>query len=354
MSSLADAVVELASIPAPTFHEQDRLEWVERRLEGRPGRRHRDEVGNLVWAWGDGAQPPAVLLMAHLDTVFPAETPLRFERRDGDLVGPGIGDNAAAVVVAIEAAASVLEHASVAPGAVAFTVGEEGLGNLRGALAACRALAPDCAIALEGQGLEEVRVDAVGSVRVRLVVHGPGGHSWADRGSPSAVHELIRLAAPLVDQGTPDVPVNVGLIEGGRSVNAIADRAESVVEARALDEPALAQFRRAIEALTVDDPLRLETTVVGHRPAGRLERGHRLLAVVEQVRDDLGLPRARGEASTDANAALACGIPALALGVSYGGGMHTLHERIDVASLELGCAQVTRVLERLLVREETA
>ena len=351
MSSLADAVLELASIPAPTFQEEARLEWVERRLAGKPGRRYRDETGNLVWTWGDEAERPAVLVMAHVDTVFPADTELRFRRENGYLVGPGIGDNAAAVVVAVDAVSSLLERDRVAAGAVAFTVGEEGLGNLRGALGACRDLRPHRAIALEGQGLEEVQVNAVGSVRARLRATGPGGHSWADRGAPSALHELMRVAVGLLDAATPDVPVNVGLIEGGRSVNAIADRAECIVEARAVDEPALADFSRALQALSLDEPLRLDVELVGRRPAGRLDPGDPLLVTVEAVRAELGLHRARSEASTDANAALACGIPALALGVSYGDGMHTLAERIEEASLDLGRAQVYRVLERLLVGE---
>lgn len=343
---LAAAIAELARIPAPTFAEEARLAWVEERLSRLPGAAERDRAGNVVWRWGAGA--PRLLVLAHVDTVFPAGTELG-ARRDGDaLVGPGVGDNAAAVVVAIEVTGRLLREQALAPGAVAFTVGEEGLGNLRGAIAVCSELRPEAAIALEGHGLEHVLVDAVGSVRARVTVSGPGGHSWVDRGAPSAVHALLALGTELLAGSTREAPVNVGLVAGGRSVNTIADAAELVVELRSLEPAALKGFQATLAGLRAEPPLRVEVEQLGTRPAGRLERDQPLLAEVRAVRGELGLPDALGDGSTDANAALAAGIPALVLGVSSGSGMHSLDERIDLASLELGRRQLEGVLRRLL------
>ena len=105
------------------------MEWLERRLIGAPGQCERDGVGNLVWRLGDGR--PALALFAHVDTVFAADVPHDPVERDGWLHGPGIGDNAAAVAMAVdvvEAAAGALSQ----PLVVVFTVGEEGLGLLEG------------------------------------------------------------------------------------------------------------------------------------------------------------------------------------------------------------------------------
>ena len=181
--TLIEDLVALAQTPAPTFAEERRLQWLSERLEQTPGRRDRDRAGNLIWSWGTGR--PRLVLAAHVDTVFSAETDLTVRSDGDDLVGPGIGDNAAAVAVAVNVVEDLLAgHAELAPGAVAFTVGEEGLGNLRGASAVCGSVTPpDAFIALEGHGLDEVLVDAVGSVRARIRVRGPGGHSWEDRGS---------------------------------------------------------------------------------------------------------------------------------------------------------------------------
>ena len=235
-------VLELAAIPAPTFAEEARLDWLEERLRPQPGERFHDGAGNLVWQWGGGR--PELAVLAHVDTVFSAETPLTFRREDGRLIGPGIGDNAAAVVVTLHAASEFLTKQSARPGAVVFTVGEEGLGNLRGAVAACEGLRPAAVVAVEGHGLERVLVDAVGSARVRIRVEGPGGHSWVDRGGPSAVHALVAFGQDLLTNASPDNPVNLGTISGGRSVNTIAAEAELVVEMRVARRGPARRLRR--------------------------------------------------------------------------------------------------------------
>lgn len=345
-SRLVDEIVALAQIPAPTFGEEARIEWIERRLAGAPGTRRRDAVGNLLWTWGEGR--PRLLLTAHVDTVFSAETPLTVRRNGTELHGPGVGDNATAVVAAITVLEDLLERAELAPGGIAFTVAEEGLGNLRGAMAACEALLPAAVIALEGHGLDTVLVDAVGSIRARIVVRGPGGHSWADRGRPSAIHALTEIAVALTRQGRPESPVNVGVISGGRTVNTIADEAHLLLELRALDEAPLEAFAGELARLAVPEPLQISLEAVGRRPAGRLERGSELLSAVREVRADLGLRDALDSGSTDANAALALGIPALAIGLARGSDMHTLGERIETGSLETGLRQLERLLVRLL------
>jgi acetylornithine deacetylase/succinyl-diaminopimelate desuccinylase-like protein len=334
-----DELARFAAIPAPTGAEEPRLQWLEQRLSEAPGTRRRDDAGNLIWSFGEGR--PELLLMAHVDTVFGPATELVFTRDGDDLIGPGVGDNATAVLATVWA----VERITSAPGlAVAFTVGEEGLGNLRGARQACADLRPECAIAVEGHGLDHVVIDHVGSIRARIAVTGPGGHSWSDRGTPSAVHELIGLAAELMDDG----PVNIGRISGGEAVNAIAAEAEMVVELRSLDDAELRRFEERIGGLAVTAPLRLGIEVVGRRGAGRVDAADPLVDTVMEARRSIGLGEAFAAGSTDANAAAALGIPAVCIGCADGSGMHTPEERIDVRSLETGVAQLEAVLARAL------
>lgn len=348
LDGVVDDLMEIARIPGPTFSEEARLTWIDERITGLPGTRRRDEVGNLIWEWGDGR--PRLLLAAHVDTVFDEETPLDIRRDDSMLVGPGVGDNAAAVSVALNVASALLARQELAPGAIVFTVGEEGLGNLRGAHAACKGLDPDSFVALEGHGLQEVVVDAIGSIRARLTVSGPGGHPWVDKGDPSAIHALLGLATAILADAPEGAQVNIGSIAGGRSVNVIADAAELLFEARADDEATLEAMLAQLDGLECEPPLALHVDVVGKRPAGRLERESKLLELVRTVRSELGLPDALGSGSTDSNAALAQGIPALTLGVATGSGMHSTGERIDLNSLAIGYRQVEMVVERLLAR----
>ena len=349
MSRLIDDLVELAQTPAPTFDEAPRMRWLSERLSRAPGERSRDPVGNTIWSWGPDR--PRVVLAAHVDTVFEADTDLTVRAEGEQLIGPGIGDNAAAVAVAVNVVERLLAGGELSSGAVAFTVGEEGLGNLRGAIAAVDALRPDAFVALEGHGLDEVIIDAVGSIRAQIRITGPGGHSWENRGTPSAIDGLMMLAAEVRELGGADAPVNIGTVNGGRSVNTIAESATMLVERRALEQEPLEQFEDGVRALALPEPLHVEREIVGRRPAGRLDRDEPLLGTVLGVRERLGLTTTLSEGSTDANAALAAGIPALCVGVGRGSGMHTLQERIDRSSLEQGAAFVEALLRALLGTE---
>lgn len=349
IDGLVEEIIMLAQIPAPTFSEQPRLDWLERRLAGAPGRRSRDLAGNLIWRWGDG--PPKVLVAAHVDTVFDTDTPLTVHRANGELIGPGVGDNATGVAAVVHVVETMLAQRQLAPGAVAFTVGEEGPGNLRGATAVCEELSPDAMVAVEGHWLEHVVVDALGSVRARIAVHGSGGHSWQDRDKPSATHALIELGGRLLALGTPESPVNIGRLKGGEAVNAIASAAELDVEIRAANENQLQAFAEALQRLRLGaawEPLEMEICSIGRRPAGVLDRRSPLLEVVRSVRAQLGLPDRLVSGSTDAAAALVRRIPALCLGITTGSGMHSLGERISVEPIALGCRQLEGVLVNLL------
>ena len=346
LNALIDDIALIAAIPSPTFAEDSRLDWIADRLAASPGHQHRDAVGNVIWSWGDA--PPRVLLTAHVDTIFPLSTPIVIERHGDRLVGPGVGDNAAAIAVVIHVIEGLLQGQDLDGAAVAFTVGEEGLGNLRGAREVCAALRPSNVIAVEGHGLGSVVADAVGSIRARLSVSGPGGHAWQDRTHPSAVHALVKVAVKVLAQSEPSSPVNIGLINGGLAVNAIASEAELVLEKRSADAATLARFVDHLNALRCDAGVELAVEILGSRPAGSLLRDSALLSTVLAVRRELGLAEHVESGSTDANAAIGLGIPALGLGVSHGSDMHTAQESIDVSSLAIGAQQIAQVLTAML------
>ena len=341
-------VLELAAIPAPTFAEEARLDWLERAPHlgaGTVGPATRP--GNLVWQWGDGR--PELAILAHVDTVFPAETPLSFRREDGRLIGPGIGDNAAAVVVALHAVSEFLGEQPARPGALVFTVGEEGLGNLSGAPSRlARASSPPRSWPLRGTGssaCSSMRSGALASgfaSRGRAAIPGStaAGRARCTGSSPSA-----RICSRT---RTPDTPVNLGTISGGQSVNTIAAEAELVAEMRSLDEAPLDAFVAAAESLRGPRAPRRDRR--RRRAAARRAARPGLAAPGRRpsVRRDLGLPDELEAGSTDANAALARGIPAVALGCSYGQGMHTTGEWIEADALKLGLRQLAGVLERVL------
>lgn len=339
----ADAVA-LAELPGGTGSEQIRIDWLLTRLSDAPGHRQVDEVGNLVWMFGPA--PYRLALLVHVDDVFDASTPRGITERDGWLCGPGIGDNAVAVAIT----AAVGEHidAGTLPLAIVFTVGEEGVGGLRGARHACKELAPESVVAVEGHGVDRVFTEAVGSLRVRLTVTGPGGHSWWDRGRPSATHGLIQVLGEMITTTAEPLSVNVGILEGGSGVNSIASQARASVEWRATDQGALDRQRAAVGALSVPDGLQLSVEQLDSRPAGGLQLDHPLTFAVMAARRALGLPTTAANGSTDANAALDLGIAAVAVGCCHGENMHAVTERIRTDSITIGAAQLDAVLHSIL------
>ena len=335
----------LARIPAPSGQEDDRITWLEQRLRAQAPRLRRDDAGSLHWTFG--AAPFELMLLVHVDTVFDAAVDHEPAVRDGWLHGPGTGDNTVAIATAVYVTERLAGRLA-APLAVVFTTGEEGLGGLRGARHACASVPARQVIALEGHGLDAVFTDAIGCLRVQLTVAGPGGHSWWDRGRPSAAHELVRLLDRLLGDSPAGLTLNIGRIQAGTAVNALAAQAEALVEGRALDEQPLDGLFRLIEQAAARCPLPVTAQVLDRRPAGRIDHGHPLVAAVLAERRALGLSERLADGSTDANAALAAGRPALALGCARGADMHSPRERIDISSIALGAAQLENVLARLL------
>ena len=236
------------------------------------------------------------------------------------------------------------------PVLLAATVGEEGLGDLRGVRALLDDTETACLVALEGHGVDSLTVGGVASARIAARYTGPGGHSWSDRGRPSAVHALVAAAAAALAVAAP-AHANVGVLQGG-----IADqrhRGRGPPGARPAPRRRRGGRERAWPARpprssTVPAGIEATCEIVGRRPGGRLDADHPLLAAARTARERAGLGAASEEtASTDANAALGRGIPAVALGISRGGGTHREDEWIELAPAAQGI-DAARLLVRAL------
>ncbi|WP_210496070.1 M20/M25/M40 family metallo-hydrolase [Patulibacter sp. SYSU D01012] len=353
--------LELTAISAPTGAEDQRAQRVAELFAAAGLAVERDAVGNVLawraeddWSPADAAASSApVVLTGHLDTVFGPEVELA-PRRDGDrLLGPGIGDNTVAVATLVvlgrELAAGALGEAQ--PLVLAATVGEEGLGDLRGVKHLLGTTPVRAHVSLEGHLLDEVVVGGIGSVRLRARYAGPGGHSWGDRGTPSAADALLRAGVAALDAVPPGRHVNVGVVRAGTAVNAIAAAGELVVDLRDEDEDRLQDTAARVAAAleTVGDGVTATVERVGHRPAGRMDDRHPLLRAVRSARGDVGLPPAREDiGSTECNAAYPLGVPTVCVGLTHGGDMHRESEWISVPPLASGLAAVRALVRRLV------
>ena len=350
---LLEETLRVCHIPAPTFDEAERAVYVAERMRTIAlSDVQVDDIHNVSGVLNCGNAGPTTLVVAHLDTVFPRATPLHVRRTKQRLYGPGIGDNSVAVAAMLNVATAMQRFRPAACGRVIFaaSVGEEGLGNLCGIRRLMETWGSDVdtVIALEGHGIDEIRHAGIGSTRLKVTFNGPGGHSWGAFGTPSAVHAMGTVIHKLSQFKTPRNPrttFNVGMVEGGASVNTIAPRATMLVDLRSVSARHLAQLEARVTHLLDEVGNRsgvgVESTVVGRRPAATLPVSHPLCKGIINIRKRLRLrPPVFSASSTDANLPLSLGFPALCLGITRGGLAHTVKEYIECAPVLGGVKQL--------------
>ena len=352
---LLEETLTIQAIPAPTFAEQERAAYVERRFQALGlADVVQDDLGNVYGRTpGDNPSAPALLISAHLDTVFPAETDLTARREETRIYGPGVGDNSLGLAAMIALAEQISRRRLVPPVDIRWvaTVREEGLGNLDGMRRACDRLGGQIglAIVLEGMGLGRVYHAGLGVRRLRVVVKGPGGHSWLHNGRPSAIHHLLRMGAALVEEiqppSEPRSTFNIGLISGGVSINTRAPEASLSVDLRSVDGEALAGLEESVRSVIrryATPSLEISTEVIGDRPSAALPVNHPLVQAAIAALDYAGFHAPLLEiGSTDANILLANGIPTVCIGITTGGDAHTIREHIETTHLAAGMRQLT-------------
>lgn len=363
VASLQRDVVELAcqisAIPAPTNNERERSRFVAEHMSiPQVVDVEVDDLGDVVGRVGGRRRAPALLLAAHLDTVFPFGTALNVIRSNGRIAGPGIGDNSLGVASVLMLPKALKELGVIPDVDILLTgnVGEEGLGNLRG-IRSVMDQHPEigAVIAVEGHNLGRVTHVAVGSRRLRVRVSGPGGHSWGDFGNTSAIHaaaEVVTELAHLALPTTPKTTLNVGTFHGGISVNTIAPEASFVLDLRSVDETALRRLSDRVDAILRTPRPEVTTTVevLGVRPAGVVSPASRIVRLAIEILESMGIAPTGDASSTDANIPISRGIPAVCIGLTTGGNVHREDEFIDVAPIVNGLTQL--VLLSLAVTSE--
>jgi acetylornithine deacetylase/succinyl-diaminopimelate desuccinylase-like protein len=350
---IVELTARIGAVAAPTGQEFERARFVAVLWQERGYTPEIDSVGNVyVLRGGKNKKAPLLMLMAHTDTVFPASTPLIIKREGDTLHGPGISDNSVSVATLLHTF-DLLDELKIetATDVVAVAnVGEEGLGNLLGARTAVERYRPDlgAVIVIDG-GLGHITYGAVGSKRWRITVHGPGGHSYGSFGTPSAIHGLGRIIAALAGLQVPQSPkttFNVGVIEGGTSVNTIAASASALLDMRSTDVESLnwlAEEARALIEQRAGAGLSVEINVLGERPAGERSLSDPLIQLAGEVLQWLSIEPRYGSSSTDANIPISLNIPSVCIGVTHSEHAHTLQEFFHIPPLGSGLAQIGRM-----------
>jgi tripeptide aminopeptidase len=333
-------MLSATAIPAPMHGEAERGRWLSGRLAEIGLEARTDAVGNVI-AISPAAEPdaPRVVIASHLDTVFAADTPLDVKRNGDRISAPGISDNSRGLAGLLALARALAAAGWPTRTRIAFvgTVGEEGAGDLRGAkhYVAENADTTGLFIALDGAGTERIIRAGVGSRRLRVTYRGPGGHSWSDWGTPNTIHAAARAVAAMLELDLPAQPrttLTVARTGGGISINAIPAEAFIELDLRSEATGPLArlesQVREALQQAAVAEgrgrDVECDIHVFGDRPAGETPPDHPLVRAAEAATRAVGHVPVLTSSSTDANVAMAAGIPAIAIGAGgSAGGTHT-------------------------------
>lgn len=339
---------KMTVIPAPPFKEQKRAEYYRNRLHELGLQDVRiDSEGNAIGVRRGSGNGPKLVVSAHLDTVFPEGTDVSIKEKDGRLYAPGIADDTRGLAEILSIIRALNATGIKTVGDIWFvgTVGEEGLGDLRGVKALFRDNKDiDGFITIEspGRGINSIGRVMVGSRRFRVTFKGPGGHSFGAFGLPSAIHALGRAVAKISEVQTPKSPkttFTVGTISGGISTNSIAGEAAMQIDMRSSDMESLqkleAEVMAHIKQAAAEENTRWGATsinvdikLIGDRPAGSVPYDSPVTQASALAIQTVGFPKiVFGEGSTDANLAVSLGIPATRLSSGgRSGGTHSFNE----------------------------
>jgi tripeptide aminopeptidase len=366
--------VQLCRVPASTFFEQKRAEWMLAQFRALGCVARIDRGGNVIAHLQENRTGPYVALTAHLDTVLaPRKDEEVYTTPDGRLHAPGAADNGAGLAALLAIARVITAFPELVDDfrnlVFVANVGEEGEGNLSGMRYLCRQSSTGGRIQsfliLDGPNVDHVTSQALASRRFDVSITGPGGHSWSDYGFANPVHALARAIASFTEHrlpsnGSPRSSYNFGIIEGGSSINSIPTLARTKVDIRSesavkLDEIAgllTSAVERALETeneRATGGKVTAKIKEIGSRPGGRLPDDAYILQAVRAVDAHFGIRSHLDCASTDANVPLSMGLPAISIGAGgHGGGAHTPQEWFHPEGRELGLKRILLMLFLLL------
>ena len=343
-------LIELTEIEAPPFKEKKRAKEFSERLKlAGIEKVWIDSIGNVIGFLEGSIGNKNIAIDAHLDTVFPEGTDVKVQIKNDTLFAPGIGDDTRGLAMILTIAETIVNSEIKPVDNILFigTVGEEGLGDLRGVRYLFKNNEPkiDSWIAIDGGSIGRVNNQALGSYRYEVIFDGPGGHSWGAFGLVNPHHALgagiknfVEKADIYTDSG-PKTSYNVGIISGGTSINSIPFKSSMQIDIRSIDPNRLNDMEEILfnsmnkaldeqNAIKRSGPdLKLTINKIGNRPSGKVDESVPLIQKTIAATQYMGVEPRLTIGSTDSNIPISLGLPAVTIGRGgEGGGAHSLDE----------------------------
>ena len=343
-------LIELTEIEAPPFKEEKRAKEFSERLKlAGIEKVWIDSIGNVIGLLEGSIGNKNIAIDAHLDTVFPEGTDVQVRVKNDTLFAPGIGDDTRGLAMILTIAETIVKNEIKPVDNILFigTVGEEGLGDLRGVRYLFKNNEPkiDSWIAIDGGSIGRVNNQALGSYRYEVVFDGPGGHSWGAFGLVNPHHALGAGIKNFVEKADiytktgPKTSYNVGIIAGGTSINSIPFKSSMQIDIRSIDPNRLNDMEEILfnsmnkaldeqNAIKRSGPdLKLTINKIGNRPSGKVDESVPLIQKTIAATQYMGIEPRLTIGSTDSNIPISLGLPAVTIGRGgEGGGAHSLDE----------------------------
>ncbi len=364
MSDFYATLKELCLIPAPSHHEELRAEYCKKWLEANGAKGvYIDDALNVVFPINAEGSNELTVFEAHTDTVFPDMEPLPYREDDERIYCPGVGDDTESLVALLYTAKYFIENGIKPKKGVLFVCNscEEGLGNLKGTRQIFKDYEGKISqfVTFDCGSINRMTIDCVGSHRYEVTVKTPGGHSFGSFGNKNALAELSKIVTKIyeievpVKEGTKTT-YNVGSIEGGTSVNTIAQEAKMLCEYRSSEYEYLGLMREKFEEIFENakaDDAQVIVKLLGDRPCSNIDKKLQdaLVKKCTEVYKAYGTSEViYGKGSTDCNIPLSLGIPAVAVSTYNGKGCHTREEYVEKSSILPGLERAIALTEALL------
>lgn len=365
--------LEMVQIPAPSYMEKEKAEYVYKKMQ-EIGLEDvlMDDIYNVTGRIKGNGNGPVIMLAGHTDTVFPPGTDVTVKRDGSKYICPGINDDTRAVAEILSIARAMKALDIRGNGDVIFcaNVCEEGLGDLRGVkkiFSDNKTI--DGFVTIDDGKTGAVIYGGVGSNRYQVTYKGCGGHSFGAFGIPNPIHALGRAINAIADVQVPKEPkttFNVGVINGGTSVNTISENAVMLIDIRSVDKKYLEKVSNEILEIVkkaaedenkrwdCDEKIEVEIEQKGSRPAGIQSKDSMIVKAALDASKALNVESFMISAgSTDANIPISLGIPAIAVGRGGNeGDVHTIHEWFEPENAWVGTQKNFLLLLSLLGFED--
>jgi acetylornithine deacetylase/succinyl-diaminopimelate desuccinylase-like protein len=352
-------LIMVGEIPAPTFAEEARVRFIQDRfIENQMQNVSTDEMGNAVGIHPGARGERNILVVAHVDTIYPETVDHSVTVEADTIYGNGVGDNALGVASMVSLP-TVLEHLGLELQSNLILIGTArsiGRGDLEGIrfFLENAALPLHAGVVVEGVQLGRLGYTSMGMIRGEVTVQVPEEYDWTRFGAMSAIqtmNEAINLINEIPLPRRPRTSIVLGAIHGGQSFQEVATEASLRLEVRSESAEQTDRVRDRIEDICTELSSKTGAEVgaefFARRRPGGLPFNHPLSLCGRKVLEALEVEPRITASLSELSAFTDREIPALLLAITRGEAIQNKPDRLAIEPIYTGLAQLAGVVQAI-------